>query len=369
MQHNPFLRMGRASVIIDGQFGSTGKGLISGYLLLKEGEVPDFAVTNAAPNAGHTCVVDGKAYVTNHLPMAVVLHKKPTAVLDAGAIIDPELLLEEMHKYDVDPNRVWIHPRAAVIEDRDVEYECTSTSGPARIASTQHGCGSAAARRVLREAKLAADHPLLKPMVREYDLNYWMKTTLAKVLIEVPQGIGLGLYSGKSYPHCTSREVSVMQALADAQIHPFFLYHTMLTLRTFPIRVGNLVVDGEQIGFSGPWWSDQLELSWDQIGVPSELTTVTKRVRRVATFSIKQYRHAVSLARPTHIFLNFCNYLKTTPAFTSFDHRLRTQYDQELFGGDAGNMPIYYGFGPSVEDVSLDMDTVIERMGWERKNG
>lgn len=71
------------------------------------------------------------------------------------------------------------------------------------------------------------------------------------------------------------------------------------TARVHPIRVG---------GNSGPCYPDQTEITWSDLGIEPELTTVTQRVRRVFTWSQQQIEEAISVCCPTDVFLNFCNY-------------------------------------------------------------
>jgi adenylosuccinate synthase len=75
-----------------------------------------------------------------------------------------------------------------------------------------------------------------------------------------------------------------------------------MVCRTFPIRVA---------GNSGPFWYDSNEISWNQLGVDpdAERTTVTRKIRRVATFSYDQLHEAAVLNMPTEIALTFADYL------------------------------------------------------------
>jgi adenylosuccinate synthase len=262
-------------------------------------------------------------------------------VLSAGAVIDPIVLEKEITALEmtgaVDDlrSRLFIHPRAAVIGQEDVEYERLPKSGAAQVASTQHGVGAAISRRVMRVADLAGDTPSLHPYIREVHLN----TALAqggRVVLEIPQGLGLGLYSGYRYPYCTGREVSVAQGMTDAQIDPRRLGDVMMVIRTFPIRVGNI----PGVGNSGPFYPDSMELTWEEIGVEAEITTVTKRVRRVATFSYQQYKESLNLLNPNYVFLNFVNYLSASDA-DSMTERM----------GFCGMPPTHLGMGPRIDDV------------------
>lgn len=295
----------KVNIIIDGQFGSTGKGLVASYVG-KNNKVT-LAITNSSPNAGHTFYVGNNKYITKHLPITGILNKKAIIYICSGAIINPKILLNELKTFNIDASRVFIHPRAAVIEDHDVVLE---KKGAAKeIASTLLGVGSALSRKINRSAKLASDNFMLKSMVKEINVNSYLKCGKKLVVMETSQGLDLSINSGLSYPHCTSREITVTAALSDAQVHPDCLGNVIVCIRTFPIRVGNIIENGKVVGESGPFYPDSTEITWEDIGVIKEYTTNTKRVRRVATFSMQQYKRMVEIFKPTHVFLNFANYL------------------------------------------------------------
>lgn len=351
---------GRAAVCIDGQYGSTGKGLIAAYIALQD--PIDIAVTNAAPNAGHTTIWEGKKFVAFHLPTAAVVNPRAIAYLDAGAVIDPEVFKQELiaakeFNRNFNPANVFIHPRAAVLEPEDTANEKNADVSVAQIAGTKKGVGSAIMRKISRKARLAADHPDLKPFVHKLDLNREMEQSKASVLVEVPQGFGLGINSGFAYPHCTSRDVTVTQALADAGIHPHFMGRTLLCLRTYPIRVGNVYDStGSITEYSGPHYEDQTETTFEALGVEPERTTVTKRVRRVFTWSQRQYEDAMGALRPDFVFLNFVNYLK------------RGELSQRIADMTMRhhNINLLFGIGPDISEIyrQSQLDELEAKMGW-----
>lgn len=354
-----FIRPGKASVLIDGQFGSTGKGLAAAYQsqISKFGDWANcLCVTNAAPNAGHTTVLpNGRKFVTYHMPTIGVLQPKTTIYLNAGAIIDFDMLRDELHDLGISGNRVVIHPNAAVITDEDKEYERNAASGATKIASTQKGVGRALARKIMREGKTAkdiADRLMfeLRIMVQRIDLNEVMRVGWA-VVVETPQGMSLSLNNG-FHPHCTSREVSVAQSLSDAGVHPYYLNKTLVCLRTYPIRVGNIVdAEGNTVGYSGGVYADQKELSWNDFpGIEPERTTVTKRVRRIFTFSENQYREAAGRLRPDIVHLGFCDYLKSPDELHEIVQKMRR--GNNFHGLSPQTL---CSFGPSTSDIcSLD---------------
>ena len=80
-------------------------------------------------------------------------------------------------------------------------------------------------------------------------------------------------------------------------------------MRTYPIRVANRYDEqGNRIGWSGPAYEGQRELTWEEMGVTPEKTTVTKLTRRIFQFSEEQTRQAMQVVMPDEIFLNFANY-------------------------------------------------------------
>jgi len=289
-------------LIIDGQYGSTGKGKLAAYLCEKHSYAA--AVCEYSSNAGHTAVLEGKKHVLRQLPVAV-LDPECALYIGPGAAIDVDLLLQEVDRYDAG-DRLHIHHNAAIITKEDIEIERGLTS----IASTMKGCGSALARKVMRQATLAGSDSRLSRFVGKFDTLHDILLD-APVLGETAQGFSL-CNNGPFYPRCTAKTMSTGAFLDRlGGIHPDFLGDTYLCVRTFPIRVGNIVHDGVEVGTSGGHYADQHEVKWEDIpgNVTPETTTVTGRVRRVFTWSREQYLEAFHKFRPDFVFLNFVNYL------------------------------------------------------------
>jgi adenylosuccinate synthase len=345
-----FFAKGKFNCIIDGQFGSTGKGLYSGYMAKRD--TFDLAVTNAAPNAGHTYIDRERSFICFHLPVSGVLNEKSKIFLSAGSIIDPELLIKEITELKVNPERIYIHPRAAIILPMHRHSEKHRDSAATKLASTQKGVGAALADKVKRSGILAGDFFPNFPdkntpnfSIADVDLNLKMKQG-STVFMEIPQGVDLGLNGGLSYPYCTSREVSVAQGMSDAGVHPSFLGNVHMTLRTYPIRVGNIVdEEGKEIGTSGPFYPDSVEKTWDDLQLGPERTTVTKRVRRVATFSEIQYHRSLTCVRPASIFLNFANYCEQEELLNLLRKISAVNHEEQI------NPDIYLGTGPKEANV------------------
>lgn len=355
-----FHRPGKASFICGGQWGSEGKGAASAFVarhLAEQGKHFQIVTTNAGVQSGHTSVHNGKKRIFYHLPTYPVIAAeygyKSWVYLNAGSVIDPDVLAKELKEYTNCCHELVIHPLAAVVTDECREAEQRDDSRQTQIASTRKGVGAALSRKVLRLGVVARDVPFLRSFTHRgaFDLNDMMKGSNQAVLVEIPQGYGLGLNAG-FYPHCTSRDCTPMQAMSDAGIHPEFYGHTMMIIRTYPIRVGNIKDDqGKMLGMSGGCYSDQYEIAWGDIGRPSEYTTVTNRPRRLFTFSERQTWEAMAALRPSIVYLTFCDYIER-------HEREKMENISFKIKGLAAKLAIWpleiiTQYGPSTDDVSL----------------
>lgn len=333
-----------AYVLVDGQFGSTGKGLLASYLAEATGHDYNVVVSNAGPNSGHTSYFHDEKIVLKQLPTFAVMDRRyqtsdePLPVyLSAGAIINPEILNAEADKHGV---AVFLNMNATLIRPEDVLAE--GSGSVAAVAGTRQGVGAALARKVLRDptAVVSSWEGRWSPNIDLVDgaAFDWARMT---AFVEVSQGFSLGIHS-QFYPKVTSRECTAAQALADARIPPQLLNAVAMVIRAHPIRVGNF--EGHS---SGDCYPDQQEISWDEIGVDAELTTVTQRVRRVFTFSSLQYREALLANRPALIFVNFMNYIRDLDDRRRFAGKLIAYAEATL-----GYSPQFlWGYGPKNEDV------------------
>lgn len=347
--------MHKIDLVMDFQYGSTGKGLIAGYLA-KRGQY-DTAICAFATNAGHTYIDGGIHLMTQQLPTSIVSSTVKRILLGPGSAIHAETLLAEMSRYvdHLEGKTLMIHPQAAVVEDYHAEFE--KKDGRTKMGSTSKGVGEAYIERIRRgpfnntvkcrwgegRGRLI-DSLLAKYICTEQEYDQALKESEC-MIIEGAQGFSLSLYHGQ-YPYTTSRDVTPWQIAADCGI-PFQWASTIQvigTLRTFPIRVNN------RDGSSGPCYPDQVELTWEELGQPAELTTVTKLQRRIFTFSQKQLEEAMFHCGGywhTRLFLNFCNYL---PGDKELAHLIR-EIETPRPGYFVTPKVEWLGFGPSDGDV------------------
>lgn len=296
------------TVVFGGQAGSEGKGAIAGWLARQYQWA--VAASTFMPNAGHTWVSDdGEEVVVTQIPIGLV-GDIPFLALGATSVINPDQLFQELvdyNRYDV-VRRLTIHPRAQVMLPEYVEWESENLK---YIASTGKGCGAAIAAKARREQAvvLAKDHPDLRKFVRP-DFDVWINDIVnggGAILAEQSQGFDLDINHGHSYPYCTSRQCTPGQICVDLGLDGRLVTNSIAVVRTHPIRVGN--VEG---GTSGEYGSE--ELDWDGVSARAgrrveEITTVTKRVRRVFEFDFERIAVMSKVCRPTAVALTFADYI------------------------------------------------------------
>lgn len=305
------------TIVIDGQAGSCGKGKVCGYLSQKD----DFKMStnNWSSNAGHTYIEDnGEKIVVSHLPIAI-LNPQCKLVLNAGCIITPEILFEEIRKYRniIGNRKVYIHPRAMIILEKHREEEKKII----KSGSTFKGGGSALAEKIMRKPEiiLAEDYfrdcPTdLKEIIEIVDTAQMINKCKENILIEGAQGQDLDINYGLAYPNVTSRMCSASQLIADAGISPFKVKDIYMIIRPYPIRISNKTNIGKDI-YSGDYAGSN-EITWDEVKSRcgcnihlEEYTTITKKVRRVFEMNWDRLKYNVMINQPTQIVLNFAQYI------------------------------------------------------------
>lgn len=290
------------SVVVGGQYGSEGKGKVAEWLARRRQAT--FAIRVGGPNSGHT-VIDGagKAWTLRQLPTAAIL-PEVTAVIGAGSMLDVSVLLDEIKRIDVEPTRLFIHPRAVVIEEADKLAEGNELIG--RIGSTGTGTGNALSRRVERQSgvRFASDIPELQRFVKDATDTLARASASEWIIVEGTQGFGLSLLYGSEYPYVTSRDTTAAAFLSEAGLSPLVVEEVALVIRAHPIRVA---------GNSGPLKD---EIDWRTVSIEGrlqqhieEFTTVTKRLRRVGRFDADVVRKAIAHNLPTSIVLNHLDYI------------------------------------------------------------
>lgn len=291
-------------ILVGGEYGSEGKGNIAYYLAPEY----DMLMRVGGPNAGHKVPTDNP-FTHRSLPSGTLSNPDAKLLIGPGAVLNTQVLADEIRDCAVGPDRLSIDPQAMIITAADIAAE---TRIKATIGSTGQGVGQAAARRILaREdgtnAVLAAAVPELKaylrPAAEMLDTAY---ARGARILLEGTQGTGLSLYHG-TYPYVTSRDTTAAGVLSEAGISPRRIRRTVMVCRTYPIRVG---------GPSGPIGQSK-DLEWAEIAdragmAPEEIDergSVSGVARRVAEFDWHLLRRSTELNGATDVAVTFADYL------------------------------------------------------------
>lgn len=319
----------KTDLILDLQFGSTGKGLICGYL----SEVGDYDTAMSAnmPNAGHTYITaDGRKYMTKVLPASFVGKSIRQVLLGPGAVFSLKRLSEELTWLRKDQT-FRIHPNACVLDPRHKAYEEAKTER----GSTKQGSMAAVIDKMRRNRDITAKQVLKDTPFERFVASHeeWQirLEEAGGILAEGSQGYSLGINT-RFYPYTTSRDCGPAAFLSNLGIPLGMLDQVIGTCRTLPIRVG---------GDSGDCYPDQEELSWEELQLPPEKTTVTNRVRRIFTYSKMQIEEACWWCGPDLVFLNFANYVTK-------------EYVQQIVAHiDEMSNVRWIGFGPTYHDIGV----------------
>lgn len=326
------------SMVIGTQWGDEGKGKVVDYLA----EKADVVVrSQGGNNAGHTVVVDDKAFALRLLPSGILYDGK-TNVIGSGVVIDPKVLLGELanlEKEGKSAKGLEISDRAHVILPYHVRMDEAEemAKGDAKIGTTKNGIGPCYADKVNRigiricdlmdeeefKKKLAFNvesknklftkiygvEPVdydsilkdylgyaeqLRPFVKDTTSSIYEHLEKGhKVLFEGAQATMLDLDHG-TYPFVTSSHPIAGGASVGSGIGPNYLKNIIGVVKAYSTRVG-----------AGPFPTEQLNEIGDHLrNTGHEFGTVTGRPRRCGWLDLSVVRYAA--------ILNSLNYLAIT---------------------------------------------------------
>lgn len=347
-------------VIVGGQFGSEGKGQIAAHIAPEY----DCLLRVGGPNAGHTVYEEPDKHVFHLLPSGSWRNQNAKLVLGPGSVINIDKILHEINKYgivDEFTRRLTIDENAIIISQSDIDIE-DSLKGT--IGSTGQGVGMATAGNIIERLKGEDKHKAknflkLKPFIGSTsEVLEALYRNNKRILLEGTQGTGLSLHHG-IYPFVTSRDTSVSGCLSEAGISPKRVKKIIMVTRTYPIRVG---------GTSGPFVSN--EISMAEVAkrsgknakdlIAKEITTTTRKNRRIAEFSWSLFRKACELNSPTDIALTFADYLSTANEKARRYDQLTTDTRQLI-----EEIERCSGVKVSLISTCFDYRAIIDRRNWK----
>lgn len=296
------------SIVVGGQFGSEGKGKVAHHLAREYGS-DALLVRVGGSNSGHTAYdAAGQRYALRQLPVGAI--DGNPMIIAAGSYVDPEVLLEEIERLGIGPERLTIDYKAKLITEAHRQWEQASRLGR-DIGSTVSGTGASV---IASAARGSASLDLASPSVEdEPRLTRFVGDTATildnvlyhggRVIVEGTQGFGLSLNHG-DWPYVTSRDTTAAGFLSEVGRGPADVDDVVLVIRTHPIRVA---------GHSGAL---PRETNWEEVGKRSgtdrdltERTTVTGNVRRIGLFDPEVVMGAIRANAPTRIVLNHVDHI------------------------------------------------------------
>ena len=336
-----------AIVLVGAQWGDEGKGKATDLL----GERVDYVVRyQGGNNAGHTVVIGDEKYALHLLPSGI-LTPDVVPVIANGVVIDPEVLLREVHGLDargIDTSALRISTNAHLITPYHIEVDKVSERflGKARIGTTGRGIGPAYMDKIGRigvrvqdlfdpgilqakiEAALETRNQLLVKVfnrravdadriveqmltyaepLRPYvvDTSLLLNDALDRgelVLLEGSQGTLLDIDHG-TYPFVTSSNPTAGGACAGSGIGPTRITRSLGILKAYTTRVG-----------SGPFPTELFDADGEALRtIGGEVGVTTGRNRRCGWFDVLIARYAVRVNGLTDFFLTKLDVLSSFP--------------------------------------------------------
>jgi adenylosuccinate synthase len=326
-----------AIVLVGAQWGDEGKGKATDLL----GGLVDYVVRyQGGNNAGHTVVIGDESYALHLLPSGI-LTPGCVPVIGNGVVIDPAVLLQEIHGLQargVDTSKLVISANAHLITPyhRTIDKVTERFLGKNRIGTTGRGIGPAYGDKIARvgirvqdlfdpgilaqkvEAALVEKNQVLLKVfnrkaldageiVEEYlryaeELRpYVADTSLLLgealddgklVLLEGSQGTLLDIDHG-TYPFVTSSNPTAGGACAGSGIGPTRISRVVGILKAYTTRVG-----------SGPFPTELLDEDGERLRtIGHERGVTTGRDRRCGWFDAVIARYATRVNGLTDFFL------------------------------------------------------------------
>lgn len=321
--------------IIGAQWGDEGKGKIVDLFTQNADVVVRFQGGN---NAGHTVVVNGEKTVL-HLVPSGALHPKKLCLIGNGVVVDPEVLLEELHGLKqrghlLDDSLLKISEEAHLIMPyhKSIDQARERLRGKGKIGTTGRGIGPAYEDKVARigirfidlleeetfrdklKHNIQEKNIYLKAILKEKTLDfneihgtycgyrerlarYVTDTTLLldreikagkRVLFEGAQGTLLDVDHG-TYPFVTSSNTVIGGVCTGAGVGPRNIHQIIGISKAYATRVGSGPFPTELKGPEG----EKLKQEGDEFGA------TTGRPRRCGWFDAVGVRHAVRLSGMT----------------------------------------------------------------------
>lgn len=301
-----------ATIVVGAQWGDEGKGLFSAYLSWKLG-AKIVARAGTGANAEHGIFLkDEKTYLkVNQLPLGWMFNPKATIVIGSGVAVDPDKLLGEIIKYNLE-GRVQVDYRCPIITPEHIRQEMED-KGMQSVGSTFSGTGRCRSDFVLRKAKQAKDIPALEPYLTDCGIYVNVACVKSDVIIESSQGTMLSLAVSPDYPNTTSDNVTACACADDVLLNWKRIEDVVLVVKAMPTREGK-----GSFGTSEEFTKDYL-IENKMV----EISSIGGVIRRKASgIDFEMLKYATQINGATQIALSFCEHYDPNIKNAKYYHQI-----------------------------------------------
>lgn len=300
-----------ADIVVDLQYGDTGKGKITHFLCTKK-KYSHVLRYNGGGNAGHTIFHNGKKFVTHQIPAGVFWGVR--SIIGNGCVVDPVQFLNEIKELNEGgiktKGKIFIAKNAHVITEAHKHED----NKDKRIGTTKRGNGPAYRDKYGRTGIRAWDVPELKPYCVDLYDEFFLKKNV-RILGEGAQGFGLDIDWG-DYPFVTSSHCMVGGATLNA-IPPSAIKEVWGVSKIYETYVGNKKFEPDEEVFR----------KIREVG--EEYGATTKRPRQCNWLDVSLVDRAVRLNGVTHLVFNKVDVLREVGQWAILEKGKRRRFKGE----------------------------------------
>lgn len=298
-----------ADVIVDLQYGDTGKGKVA-HALAASDEYNVVLRYNGGSNAGHTVFHNGIKVVTHQVPLGVLFGKK--SIIGPGCVVNINKLNAELAELNANgfntKGLVFVDRRAHLVTDEHLVEDFNDKD----IGTTKQGIGPAYRDKYARKGYRIGSFiqegkaPKVGHLFDIIDTYYFLHKTEEKyrILCEGAQGFHLDIDWGQ-YPYVTSSHCTVGSACLNG-IPPHKIRKVIGTMKAYETYVGN----------RNDYTDSENEVFKKIQEVGHEYGATTGRPRKVNWLNLDRVIQAIHINGATDVIINKADVLKQVDNFT-----------------------------------------------------
>lgn len=279
--------MQKLDIIVDLQYGDSGKGKVA-HFLCKKNNYTHVLRYNGGSNAGHTIFHEGKKFVTHQVPVGVFYGVR--SIIGTGCAVDPEALIKEIKELEKANIKVkgvlFVAQNAHVVTSKHKKED----GGDKKIGTTKRGIGPMYRDKYARVGIRAEDVRSLKPYIIDLYREFQGTRKRTVILGEGAQGFGLDIDWG-DYPYVTSSHCTTAGALLNG-FPPQTVRNVWGVAKAYETYVGNKKFEP----------NEQIFKRLRDVG--EEYGATTGRPRQCNWLDMDMLEKAIKINGVTHLVIN-----------------------------------------------------------------